>query len=208
MVLMVTADHGPAVAGAHNTIVTARAGKDLISSLCSGLMTIGPRFGGALDGAAAQFTWAYEEKLSPEAFVSEMRNRGQLIQGIGHRIKSLDNPDVRVTIVKGFAQEYFVRTPLLDFALEVEKVTTKKKSNLILNVDGCIAVCFVDLLRHCGLFEESEVKDYIEMGVLNGLFVLGRSIGFIGHYIDQKRLKQELYRHDPTDISYLMNDLM
>jgi ATP citrate (pro-S)-lyase len=49
MVLMVTADHGPAVSGAHNTIVTARAGKDLISALCSGLLTIGPRFGGALD---------------------------------------------------------------------------------------------------------------------------------------------------------------
>ena len=26
MILMVTADHGPAVSGAHNTIVTARAG--------------------------------------------------------------------------------------------------------------------------------------------------------------------------------------
>ncbi|KAJ1678708.1 ATP citrate lyase subunit 1, partial [Spiromyces aspiralis] len=45
MVLMLTADHGPAVSGAHNTIVTARAGKDLISSLCSGLLTIGERFG-------------------------------------------------------------------------------------------------------------------------------------------------------------------
>jgi len=42
MILMVTADHGPAVSGAHNTIVTARAGKDLISSLVSGLLTIGP----------------------------------------------------------------------------------------------------------------------------------------------------------------------
>ena len=27
-------------------------GKDLVSSLCSGLLTIGPRFGGALDDAA------------------------------------------------------------------------------------------------------------------------------------------------------------
>ena len=33
--LMVTADHGPAVSGAHNTIVSSRAGKDLVSSLCS-----------------------------------------------------------------------------------------------------------------------------------------------------------------------------
>jgi ATP citrate (pro-S)-lyase len=40
MCLMITADHGPAVSGAHNTIVAARAGKDLVSSLCSGLLTI------------------------------------------------------------------------------------------------------------------------------------------------------------------------
>jgi ATP citrate (pro-S)-lyase len=40
MVLMLTADHGPAVSGAHNCIVTARAGKDLVSSLTSGLLTI------------------------------------------------------------------------------------------------------------------------------------------------------------------------
>ena len=53
---MITADHGPAVSGAHNTIVAARAGKDLISSTVSGMLTIGPRFGGALDGAAQQFS--------------------------------------------------------------------------------------------------------------------------------------------------------
>lgn len=44
MVLMLTADHGPAVSGAMNTIVATRAGKDLISSLASGLLTIGSRW--------------------------------------------------------------------------------------------------------------------------------------------------------------------
>lgn len=44
MSLMVTADHGPAVSGAHNTIVCARAGKDLVSSLVSGLLTIVSNF--------------------------------------------------------------------------------------------------------------------------------------------------------------------
>ena len=43
---MVTADHGPAVSGAHNTIVAARAGKDLVSSLASGLLTVGERWVG------------------------------------------------------------------------------------------------------------------------------------------------------------------
>merc|ERR1711959_535674 len=68
MVLMVTADHGPAVAGAHNTIVAARAGKDLVSSLASGLLTVGPRFGGALDGAARMMTDALDRGISPLDF--------------------------------------------------------------------------------------------------------------------------------------------
>jgi ATP citrate (pro-S)-lyase len=206
MVLMVTADHGPAVAGAHNTIVAARAGKDLISSLVSGLLTIGPRFGGALDGAADQFASAFRKGQSPEDFVDDMRNKKILIQGIGHKVKSLENPDARVTIIKSFAQRHFASNELLDYALGVEQVTTKKKSNLILNVDGCIAVCFVDLLRSCGSFKEEEVNEYISMGTLNGLFVLGRSIGFIGHYLDQNRLKQGLYRHDTDDISYILDE--
>merc|ERR1711936_575318 len=79
--LMVTADHGPAVSGAHNTIVTARAGKDLVSSLCSGLLTIGPRFGGALDDAARQFTAAHDSGTSPKDFIDGMKKKNQLIMG-------------------------------------------------------------------------------------------------------------------------------
>ena len=67
MAIMVTADHGPAVSGAHNTIVAARAGKDLISSVASGMLTIGPRFGGAIDGAAQSFSDAYDRGLTPAA---------------------------------------------------------------------------------------------------------------------------------------------
>jgi len=123
----------------------------------------------------------------------------------GHKIKSLENPDVRVVIIKEFAKKHFATTEVLDFALGVEQLTTKKKSNLILNVDGCIGVCFVDLLRSCGAFTLEEAQQYIEMGTLNGLFVLGRSVGFIGHFLDQNRLKQGLYRHPTDDISYITN---
>jgi len=204
MCLMVTADHGPAVSGAHNTIVCARAGKDLVSSVVSGLLTIGDRFGGALDGAARQFSEAYDSGLIPMEFVNSMRKKGQLIMGIGHRVKSINNPDQRVQIIKDFVLENFPAKPLLYYALEVEKITTSKKPNLILNVDGIIAVAFVDLLRHSGSFTREEAQEYIDMGSINSLFVLGRSIGFIGHYMDQKRLKQGLYRHPWDDISYVM----
>ncbi|TPX41132.1 hypothetical protein SeMB42_g05566 [Synchytrium endobioticum] len=204
MVLMLTADHGPAVSGAHNTIVTARAGKDLISSLVAGLLTIGERFGGALDGAAQTFSEAYDKGMSPAEFVSSMRKANKLILGIGHKIKSRTNPDLRVEIVKEFVRKNFPSHAILDYALEVEKITTSKKDNLILNVDGAVGVAFVDLLRGCGAFSMEEADEYIKIGTLNGLFVLGRSIGFIGHYIDQKRLKQGLYRHPWDDISYLL----
>ncbi|KRZ62350.1 ATP-citrate synthase [Trichinella nativa] len=204
MCLIVTADHGPAVSGAHNTIVCARAGKDLVSSLVSGLLTIGERFGGALDMAAKQFSRAYDEGLNPMEFVHKMRKEGQLIMGIGHRVKSINNPDARVKILHDYVVEHFPEHPLVDYAKQVEQITTKKKPNLILNVDGIIGVAFVDLLRKSGCFTEQEAQEYIDIGTLNGLFVLGRSIGFIGHYLDQKRLKQGLYRHPWDDITYLM----
>uniref|UniRef100_A0A1I8FMY2 ATP citrate synthase n=1 Tax=Macrostomum lignano TaxID=282301 RepID=A0A1I8FMY2_9PLAT len=193
MCLIITADHGPAVSGAHNTIVCARAGKDLVSCLTSGLLTIGDRFGGALDGAAAkQFSHGVDTGLIPMEFVNEMRKRGELIMGIGHRVKSINNPDMRVEILKKFALENFPASPMLHYALEVEKITTSKKPNLILNVvDGMIGVAM-------------EADEFIEIGALNGMFVLGRSMGFIGHYLDQRRLKQGLYRHPWDDISYVM----
>ncbi|MCJ1422038.1 citrate synthase [Xylographa parallela] len=207
MVLMLTADHGPAVSGAMNTIITTRAGKDLISALVSGLLTIGSRFGGALDGAAEEFTKAFDKGLSPRDFVDTMRKENKLIPGIGHKVKSRNNPDLRVELVKEFVKKRFPSCKMLDYAIAVETVTTSKKDNLILNVDGCVAVCFVDLMRNCGAFSPEEAEDYLSMGVLNGLFVLGRSIGLIAHYLDQKRLRTGLYRHPWDDITYLLPNL-
>ncbi|KAG5441256.1 ATP-citrate synthase [Clonorchis sinensis] len=205
--LVITADHGPAVSGALNTIVTARAGKDLLSCLTAGLLTIGDRFGGALDGAARQFAAAFDAGLSPAEFVASERKASRLIMGIGHRVKSITNPDMRVHLLSDFVHQHFPATPLVDYAFAVEKVTTSKRPNLILNVDGMIGVAMVDLLRHSGLFTRQEAEEYVNIGTLNGLFVLGRSIGFIGHYLDQKRLHQGLYRHPWEDISYVIPEL-
>ncbi len=205
MVVLLTADHGPAVSGAHNAIVTARAGKDLISSLVSGLLTIGPRFGGAVKGAADHFTSYCDAGHPPEFMVKDMKIKNINIQGIGHRIKSVTNPDKRVELLKDYAKKNFPMTPYLDYAIEVEKITTAKRGNLILNVDGCIGILCCDMFRSIGYTKE-EVKEFVSLGTLNALFVLGRSIGFMGHIMDQKRLKTGLYRHPWDDIAYMMPD--
>ena len=62
---------------------------------------------------------------------------------------------------------------LLDYALAVEKVTTAKKDTLILNVDGCIAVCFVDLLRDSGAFTPEEADEYIKVRLASFLRTSG-----------------------------------
>ena len=200
-VMKTVADHGPAVSGAHNAKVTARAGKDVISSLVTGLLTIGPRFGGAIDDAARYFKYANDNGMSPAEFIAYMKKEGKPISGIGHRIKSVRNPDLRVSGLKKFAAENFPATPLLDFALEVEKLTTSKKDNLILNVDGTIGILMVDMWRALG-YSEEEIDGFIDAGALNAFFVVGRSIGFIGHILDEKRLGMPMYRHPMDDILY------
>jgi succinyl-CoA synthetase alpha subunit len=202
IVVKLTSDHGPAVSGAHNAIVTARAGRDLMSSLATGILTIGPRFGGAISDAAKYVKMALEKKMTPQEFVDHMKNVvGINIPGIGHRIKSVQNPDVRVKLLKEFVLTNFEKHPYLDFALEVEKITTSKRNNLILNVDGCIGICFMDLLENLD-FTEEEKNDVVECEVLNGLFVLGRSIGMMGHVFDQKRQRAALYRQPWDEILF------
>lgn len=147
------------------------------------------------------------------------------VPGIGHKIKSKTNPDLRVELLKDFVKSTFPATATLDYALGVEAVTSAKKdsvgpslfstcvlmlmtlsSQLILNVDGCIAAAFCDLLNCTGAFSEEEASEYLKIGTLNGLFVLGRSIGFIGHFLDQKLLKQPLYRHPSDDFFISFSD--
>ena len=200
-VIKTVADHGPAVSGAHNAKVTARAGKSVVESLVTGLLTIGPRFGGAIDGAAEYFKYADDNKLTPAEFLNHMKKEGVPIPGIGHRIKSLKNPDLRVEGLKKYAATYFPSTSLLDYALTVEQLTTSKKENLILNVDGTIGILMVDMWRALGYTEE-EINEFISSGTLNAFFIVGRSIGFIGHVLDEKRLAMPMYRHPMSDILY------
>lgn len=93
---------------------------------------------------------------------------------------------------------------------------------------------FFSIIAH----RRDEADEFVEIGALNGIFVLGRSMGFIGesyllwystqdnrhvylarqsilpfsissgHYLDQKRLKQGLYRHPWDDISYVLPEHM
>ena len=52
-----------------------------MSCLVSGLLTIGPRFGGAIDDAARYFQDAADRALEPDDFVEEMKRKGIRVPG-------------------------------------------------------------------------------------------------------------------------------
>lgn len=186
-ILILSADHGPCVSGALTTIIAACAGIGLSQAVAAGLIMIGPRFGGAVTDAGRYFKYAIDNKMSVDEFLGYMKKNVGPVPGIGHRVKSLRNPDKRVKELVGYVKSLGIPTPHLDFALEVEKITAAKKDNLILNVDGTMAAVLVDI----GFPVDS----------LNGFFILARTIGLIGHWTDQKRQGSRLIRL----FNYLVN---
>ena len=69
-----------------------------------------------------------------------------------------------------------------------------------------MGVIFVDIFRSTGIYTDEEIDDIIDIGTLNGIFVLGRTIGMIGHYLDQKRLHTGLYRQPFDEVFYTLPD--
>lgn len=186
-------DHGGHVSGAVNTMITARAGKDLVSSLAAGLLTVGPRFGGAVNEAARTWLLGVSSKKDSAAFVEEQTRGGKLLLGIGHLKYRVGIPDPRVAAIAEF-ESLLKKHAHYDFAREVEKVTTAKNGNLILNVDGIMAALFLDILAEEEGFTGKELAELVDAEFFNALFVIPRTVGFISHFIEQKKNDEGLFR--------------
>ncbi len=193
-------DHGGHVSGAVNTMVTARAGKDLVSSLASGLLTIGPRFGGAINEAARTWRAGVASGQTAADFVEASTKGGKVISGIGHRKYRVGLPDPRVAALSTFV-ELLKAHPHYDLAREVEKVTTGKNGSLILNVDGVIASLMLDILAECEGYDDKQIQELIDAEFFNALFVIPRSVGFIAHFMEQKENDEGLFRL-PDDLLF------
>ena len=195
-------DHGPYVSGALNTIVAARAGKDLVSSLAAGLLTVGPRFGGAINAAGGNWLDGVAGGTTARQFVESFANKGGIVPGIGHKKYHTNLPDPRVSALIHFSGNTN-GDRYLKFALSVEEVTTAKKGTLILNVDGVIAAIMLDILQSELSYDEQQLRELVEIEFFNALFVLSRSVGFTAHYLDQRRHDEGLLRLLDDDVRYV-----
>ena len=199
LLLKMLVDNGPYQSGTINTMITARAGKDLVSSVVAGLLTIGPRFGGAVNESAHNWLRGVREGIKPYEFVEEFAKQRKFILGIGHKKYRSDFPDPRVKQILAFA-DTLKEKKFSTFALEVEKITTAKKGNLILNVDGAIGAVMLDLLSEKEGITVEELDQLVKAEFFNALFVLSRSVGLTAHYLDQKKLDEGLFRLGPNEV--------
>lgn len=186
-------DHGGHVSGAVNTMITARAGRDMATSLASGILTIGSRFGGAVNAAAKEWHESVQQNANPAEYVRASNARGQLIPGIGHKKYRVGLSDPRVTALLTFAS--LLKKPVhTRFAQAVEKITTGKNGKLILNVDGAIAAILLDILSEKEEMSENELQTLIESEFFNSFFIIPRTVGFIAHFLEQKKNDEGLFR--------------
>lgn len=186
-------DHGGNVSGAVNTMITARAGKDLVSSLAAGLLTIGPRFGGAVNDAAKAWMQGLASGKSAADFVEEKTKKGELLAGIGHKKYRVGIPDPRVAALSEFAA-LLKSHPHYDFARAIEAVTTGKNGNLILNVDGVMSAVLLDILHEADGYSTEALQELVDAEFFNALFVIPRTVGFISHFLEQKKNDEGLFR--------------
>lgn len=199
MVFAQLIDHGPHVSGAVNAMITTRAGRDMSSALATGVLTVGDRFGGAINGAAKVWHEAVSHDTVADQLVADYSKRREYILGIGHRKYSVYKPDPRVKALIEHGKGILRETPHLDFALAVEAITSKKRANLILNVDGAVSALLTDYLLEKEGFIEADIKELIEIEFFNSLFLIPRSVGFVGNYLDQKRIDEGLFRLGESD---------
>lgn len=191
-IIILTADHGPAVAGAYSTILATSAGLGFPQAVAAGVQMIGPKFGGAAGLATRQFEIAVVEKESVDQFINRLKSEGiNVFPGFGHKVFSRSKPDKRVADLVSFAKKNLAKTSHLDFAQAVESELLKKNEKLILNIDGCIGAVLLD--------------SGFPLEGIDGFFVLARTIGLVAHYIDQKqrgtgliRLPEELILYKKT----------
>ena len=61
--------------------------------------------------------------MNVDEFLGYMKKHVGPVPGIGHRVKSLRNPDKRVKELVGYVKSLNIKTPCLDFALQGEQVT-------------------------------------------------------------------------------------
>jgi len=151
----------------------ASAGSHPYAVVIAGLSALeGPKHGGASARAAAMLT-SLRDQRRVDAAIAERLRRGESLDGFGHPLYGRGDP--RAIALLDLLREYWGKSPELAFVTEVAKAASAAAGEQP-NLDFALAA----LSRVLRLPPESPLM----------LFAIGRSIGWVGHAIEQYATNQ------------------
>ncbi|MDD8049595.1 MAG: citrate synthase [Thomasclavelia sp.] len=196
--LVLHADHGGGNNSTFANIVISSTGTDIYSSIAGAIGSLkGPKHGGANLAVKQQMVAAIEEiglEASDEQIKEVVRkildkkfnDNSGLIYGIGHAVYTLSDPraEVLASCCKRLAKEknrmneYTFYTRFANIA--IEEIKERKNINVCANIDFYSGLVY-DML---GIPEE----------LYTLMFVIGRSVGWIAHNIENKLYSKRIIR--------------
>ena len=173
-ILIASLDHGVEPASGFIPRVVASTGHDVLTSMASTLLALGPKHGGAITGCMEVLQELNQMGSDKEAaaieLVKKYREQKKRIPGYGHPYYKDSDPRAeelfKIARQSSLSPEFSNLAQILEHAIEEE---LRKK--LILNIDGAIAA----LLLTMG----------IDPLAGNGIFGLARVAGSIAHITEE-----------------------
>jgi len=192
-ILVSSIDHGATPPSALAARTVASTGATLSASVAAGIASINRHHGGAIEACARQLNTIAERANRESISIDEsagrtlaaMREAGERMPGFGHR---LHTKDPRTARLFELAREAGVDGVHMQAARAVEKAFADAKKSLPINVDGAIGAILADLGMNPAAF--------------NGIFMIARTPGLIGHVIEEQTREKPMRRIDPVNHGY------
>ncbi|OGY30082.1 MAG: hypothetical protein A3F33_03580 [Candidatus Woykebacteria bacterium RIFCSPHIGHO2_12_FULL_43_10] len=168
LILNLSIDHGPDTPSATEVINSAKQGKNISSSVASGILQISDTHGGAVEPAMDLFYEIMRKGLSIPKLVEEYLNTGRRISGFGHRIYEIDP---RAQLILSKLDSHNLGEEFIKIGLDIESELFKQKGKrLPLNIDGAIGIAL------CSFGWESNLG--------KATFIIARTPGLCGQFLN------------------------
>lgn len=184
--LSIAIDHGPGTASGQTTRIVASAKTDMTASVAAGILAMGTRHGGAIEGAM-EFFYTHFETSNVQGLLSEVKEKKVRIPGYGHATLTHDH---RVDTLFEVAKETGYYGAHCAFAERLRDALAEVSSKpLPINVDGGMAAVLCDM--------------GFDARLAKGLFIIARVPGLVAQSYEEVTMDTGLRRLSNDDIAYL-----
>lgn len=179
-------DHGPGTASGQVVRIAASAKNDFHTSVAAGILAMGERHGGAIEGAAKFFQHHVNDE-QVAGLVKTFKQEKIRIPGYGHSVLTVDHRSEALFVV---AREAGFFGKHCEFALAVHaELNTLSSKPLPINIDGTMAAILSDM--------------GFDSQIMKGIFIIARVPGLVAHIYEEITHDIGLRRLSQDEIEYV-----